>query len=370
MRTQRWVFLAGMMIATAASVASAAVAPTTVALVVSDMYEREPLRGAAGGDVNADGATNAADLPAVLSGMRNPSWSGPYRVGVVEQEFVKNSETTGDPRPLNTVIWYPTDSQEPIDPELHGVVGAPLAAGVGALPLLVHSHGSCGNPLRMACFTTRMASHGFIVAAPPHPGNLASDPGCGGGPAQADSFLNRSADIMFVIDSMLALNTDSSSMFFGAIDAARIGMSGHSFGGQTTFRVAATDTRVIAALPFAPFSLAIDNELDQLTANPKPIQIQGAENDTAVPFQQHQQAPFDRLSPPKSLLKVLYVPGGYAHHIIWEGPCDDELPPTRELRLILRYAVPFLLAGVAGDDRFAAFLQPAALPAGVEYTAE
>ena len=36
------------------------------------------------------------------------------------------------------------------------------------------------------------------------------------------------------------------------IDANRIGMSGHSFGGWTTLAVTASDRRIRAALPLAP----------------------------------------------------------------------------------------------------------------------
>ena len=49
----------------------------------------------------------------------------------------------------------------------------------------------------------------------------------------------READIRFVIDSLLQLNADPESFFAAAIDPNRIGVSGHSFGGETTQRVCA-----------------------------------------------------------------------------------------------------------------------------------
>jgi hypothetical protein len=48
--------------------------------------------------------------------------------------------------------------------------------------------------------------------------------------------------MIFALDQMLAANADSGSDFFGALDPSRIGMSGHSFGGLTTFLVTNMDS--------------------------------------------------------------------------------------------------------------------------------
>jgi predicted dienelactone hydrolase len=300
-----------------------------------------------------------------LNGLRNPTWPGPYGAGSVEIEFVKNSETPPNgPRPLRTVIYYPTD-QPSEDPGSEIVIDAPFASDVGALPLIMFSHGSCGIPVQSPFLTGHLASYGFIVAAPPHPGNQLSDPGCGTPQAQVDSFLNRPADISFVIDEMLALNADASSMFFGHVDGERIGMSGHSFGGLTTFRVAALDDRIDAGLPLAPANIAIDNDLTFLADNPIPIMIQGAANDSTTPFAQHQQVPFDRLVAPRYLLKLFLNAG----HLGFSAACIPNLAlGCPEHRFIVRYALPFLLANVTGDHQFDAYLDPMAVPPGVEYT--
>jgi predicted dienelactone hydrolase len=285
----------------------------------------------------------------------------------VEIEFVKNSETTPfGPRPLRTVIYYPTD-QVSEDPGASVVVGAPFASDVGALPLIMFSHGSCGIPVQSPFLNGLLASYGFIVAAPPHPGNLLSDPGCGTPQAQVPSFVNRPADISFVIDRMLVLSNDESSMFFGHVDSSRIGMSGHSFGGLTTFRVAAWDDRIIAALPLAPANLGLEGDFDVLAANPIPIMIQGAANDTTTPFPANQQVPFDRLVAPRYLLKLFLNAG----HLAFSVACIPNLQlGCPEHRFITRYAIPFMLANVAGDHQFDAFLDPAAAPPEVEYTAD
>jgi predicted dienelactone hydrolase len=292
-------------------------------------------------------------------------------VGVVERLFTKTSETTSAARPLNTVIWYPTDEQGEIDDYLGGIPDAALAPEARGLPLLMFSHGSCGFPAQSPFFTAHFASYGFIVAAPPHPGNVGGvDPACAAVASLVDSFANRAADISFVIDSLLALNGDSESMFFESIDAERIGMSGHSFGGMTSFRVAALDARVSAAVPMAPAvkflnTVVIQAELDMLAANPKPIMIQGGELDTTTPFPDNQQLPYDELNAPRFLLKILD-----ADHLAFFRICGRHAPNCTDHQFILRYAAPFLLSYVAGDNQFAAYLDVAVTPTGVEYTAD
>jgi len=44
--------------------------------------------------------------------------------------------------------------------------------------------------------------------------------------------------------------------------------------------------------------------------------------------------------------------------------------PIRTAATILRYAVPFLLHWVAGDNRFDAYLAPGAAPPGVIFSAD
>lgn len=354
-----------LLVLAAPSLALSEVSVADVDRVVRGIYA--DAYGAATGDVDADGAARAADILGAVGGLRNPSWPGPYGAGSVEMEFVKNAETPPNgPRPLKTVIYYPTD-QASADPGAQIVVNAPLATDIGAQPLIMFSHGSCGIPVQSPFLNGLLASYGFIVAAPPHPGNQLGEPNCGAREVQADSFLNRPADISFVIDQMIALSADESSMFFGHVDSTRIGMSGHSFGGLTTFRVAALDDRIVAALPLAPANLLIDADLAFLAAHPLPIMIQGAANDATTPFPANQQVPFDKLVAPRYLLKLFLN----ASHLAFSAACIPNLQlGCPEHDFITRYALPFMLANVAGDHQFDAFLDPEAMPPGVEYTAD
>src|SRR3989442_7775207 len=54
----------------------------------------------------------------------------------------------------------------------------------------------------------------------------------------------RPADVSFTIDHVVGMD--------GLVDADRIGMAGHSFGGWTTLTTTARHRRIRAALPLAP----------------------------------------------------------------------------------------------------------------------
>src|SRR5262245_7356917 len=89
-----------------------------------------------------------------------------FPVGVTTLTFTKTSVTSGTPRPLPTVIWYPavgrTGTPEPL-----GRRDATMRRG--RFPLIVFSHGTCGRPSEASYLTMALAAQGFVVAAPPHP---------------------------------------------------------------------------------------------------------------------------------------------------------------------------------------------------------
>ena len=335
----------------------AAATSADIARTIAMVFAGDP--GAAGGDVNADGLASAADVCGTVQGLRGPTQPGPFGVGVQQITFTKQSETHPDQaRPLQTVIWYPTTiGAAPVSAKLGGVVNAPLATGAMALPLLLFSHGSCGMPTQSLFLTPLLASYGLIVAAPPHPGNQLQDLlTCNTPAAQVDSFLNRVADVTFVLNSLLQLNDDSGSFFYHAIDATRIGMSGHSFGGQTTLRVCAADDRVIVGLALAPALAPIQAVVPTIDI---PMMVQDGSLDTLTPHATNASATYNLLHPPRTLLEIFNT----GHFAFSDGcfpgfsDCGPNTLTQDDAHLyVLRYAVPFVLHSLAGDDRFDAFL--------------
>ncbi|MEM1417202.1 MAG: alpha/beta fold hydrolase, partial [Myxococcota bacterium] len=110
----------------------------------------------------------------------------------------------------------------------------------GSFPVAVYSHGSGGLALVGYPFAELLASHGWIVVAPDHVGNTATD----GLLMRLDSFvqiaLNRPQDVTATLDWL-----EDDAELGTAADLDSVVLYGHSFGGYTTF--AAAGARVDAA---------------------------------------------------------------------------------------------------------------------------
>lgn len=350
--------------------ASAGIGPETALLraVVDGVFAGDD--GDVAADVNADGKATAADVSGSAAGGRNPTQPGPYGVGVRRLTFVKESAfTPGEQRTLRVDIWYPGPPGSGPIPQMPGGQGnAPLAEGLSALPLLMFSHGSCGFPAQSIALTPYFASYGFIVVAPPHPGNMINEVlTCGSQAAINRSFVERPQDVIFVLDEMLRLNDDPESFFFGTIDPERIGMSGHSFGGLTTYRVTAMDARIVAGLALAPAFFRIEDEVRAIDV---PMMVQGGVLDSVTEFEEDIRPSFELLRPPRYLVEIANT-GHYAFNDVCLGGPECAAGTLTQVEAALRvrrYAVPFLLHYVAGDDELVAFLNVGAAPAGITLT--
>jgi len=308
----------------------------------------------------------------------DPGLPGPYPVGVTELTFERNSTTTGEPRTLKTIIWYPADEsakKQPEDLMLKGVIDAKVTKNDRPLPIIMFSHGSGGMPRQSTYYTRHLASHGFVVVAPPHPGNTVADcfP-CTDTAALLDSYLNRPDDITFVLEALLARSTDPGSLFYNALDASRVGMSGHSFGALDTLRLAGSDSRFAAALAMAPpggrrLSLSgVEIEV--------PTMIMGGGLDKITPLEA-QKGYFDSIGPdgPPHFLLVFPLGGHLSYGDICvpalDGCGTDALDENRAHELINLYATAFFKTYLAGEDGYASYLEPeaAAGNSDIEYTA-
>jgi predicted dienelactone hydrolase len=291
---------------------------------------------------------------------------GPYGAGVTQITFTKQSVVDPlAPRPLDTYIWYPTAAGAgPIDAPTNAVVDAPLDASGGPYPIVLFSHGSCGYSLQSVFLMPLIAARGYIVIAPPHPGNTVFEfPDCGLPATQIASAQERPADMRFVLDEMLAENADPLSPFFETLDPSRIAMTGHSFGGLTTLLVAEQDARITVAVPMAPAtgatqagltipSLMVLGEIDGRISNP------------------NARAVYDRSAGPKAMVEIRN-----AGHYAFSNACfpsPDCNPPVTLTQpeangAVLRWVIPFLEWRLGGDDTYAAFFE-APVPPGVVVT--
>jgi predicted dienelactone hydrolase len=287
---------------------------------------------------------------------------GPYGAGVHDFFFTKDSVVSpGTPRTIRTVVWYPTaPGLEPIDPQSDAVIDAPLEAAGAPYPIVLFSHGSCGYPRQSLFLTALLASHGFIVVAPAHPGNTLNEyPSCGTPTAQLDSYQERPRDVIFALDSVLFENADPMSAFFGALDETRIGMSGHSFGGLTTYLVTPLDSRFRVAVPLAPAVVGtVPPTVPSLTMLG---QVDSVVDNDAI------RNAYAGAESPKHLVEIANA-GHYAFSdLCFPGP--DCSPPATLTQpeshaAVRRWVLPFLKTHLAGDGGFAPFLS-APPPPGV-----
>ncbi|MGC8627390.1 MAG: alpha/beta hydrolase family protein [Acidimicrobiales bacterium] len=151
---------------------------------------------------------------------------GKYQVGTVRFAIVEHAGPGGYlVRPLPTRVWYPAyRSAGRLVPDRSD---APY-------PLVVFSQGYDIPVSAYEGLLVDLASAGFVVAAPTYPYTVASYPG---GLDEAD-IVNHPADLRFVIAALLHLAGQPGSALTGLVNPARVGLMGHSDGGDVSLAVA------------------------------------------------------------------------------------------------------------------------------------
>ena len=233
---------------------------------------------------------------------------GPFAVGSTTMTFVDTSRPTmpnrtypGAPsRTLVTEIWYPTDVQATA-PAVE-TRDAPLAHSGAPYPLVIYSHGFTSTRTGGTFLARHLASYGYVVGAPDFPLSNSTAPG---GPNFLD-LGNQPGDVHFLIDQLLALSADTTGAFAGSIDAARIGLTGLSMGGSTTFLATfhptLRDPRVRAAAPMAGVTCFLGPDFYAQTS--VPLLIVHGDIDAIVPYQANAVFAFGEAHPPKYLVTI------------------------------------------------------------------
>ncbi|MCB9744005.1 MAG: prolyl oligopeptidase family serine peptidase [Alphaproteobacteria bacterium] len=190
--------------------------------------------------------------------------AGPY--GVSARSLVVEDEARG--RSLNVEVWAPAAASEGHDvldflttgerrsqyeallssapegcPSTRAQATRDAAPAEGPWPLVLFSH--CHSCTRFSSFTVaeRLASHGFVVAAPDHDGDALWDELAGApGELTTATLSLRGQDQQAVLEAALsgALGVE--------IDPDAVGAMGHSFGAVTTGWMLQEDPRVRAGL--------------------------------------------------------------------------------------------------------------------------
>jgi predicted dienelactone hydrolase len=288
----------------------------------------------------SDGASGLADY------LADPGAGGPYAVGVTHVTFTRPSTANGTPRALESWVWYPADGDAGQASD-----GAPPAGDGVPYPLVVYSHGSGGMPENQSFFTEHLASWGFVVVAPPHPGNTTADCALCDLQNIAASAVERPDDVAFVLDELTRMRDAGDEPIGPLIDLERTAIAGHSFGGWTGLRVAPGGDfdAVVSMAPGLPLSLVPEGPSIRV-----PVMLIAGAKDEIVP-QADVDALYEALDP--ATTSYVLLPEG--HHLTFIDRClgcTDALPEARGHELTNRYATAFLKVHVAGDERFAEYL--------------
>ena len=275
--------------------------------------------------------------------------------------------------------------------QFYVLVYQPQKSGSGKTPVLIMSHGLGSKPEDFARRAKHLASYGFVVAVPQHPGSDTQQvqdlkDGLSRYYFLTNEFINRPRDISFVIDELERRNR---SQFGGRLDLQSVGVAGHSFGGYTVLALAGAtidfkflqqqcdrpfghlntslllqcralqlpqqeynfrDPRVKAVFAANPVNYAIFGAkgLSQISV---PVFLVGGSDDPATPVVFEQTQSFPLLSSP---VKYLALAEGQAH--INLANLDAGMTHTLNSIQGLSLADPFLLESYA-DAMLLAFFK-------------
>lgn len=322
-----------------------------------------------------------------MVGAVNPLEPGPYRVGAVTVVF--KDEARGG-RVLRTEIWYPADpnAPAPASPKPRGVFGKTVAIeglppAPGPFPLLVFSHGAFAVREQSSFLTEHLASHGYVVASPDHPGSTARDL------RKFDKLgaaMERPVDLKVVIDRMLAKANEPNDPLRGKLQTDRVAALGHSFGAYTALAVGGAhvttryvkdkasqanvpddidfkDQRVRAVIAYAP-PMKPAFVPEGVTHCVLPTLIMGGTLDEITEYADSQIPVFEALGGPCYLAGLV----GGAHYsfnnheltrviqaVVKNKPT---ISPDESQRLVIGVTMGFLSRHLLGKDEFAEFLAP------------
>lgn len=328
----------------------------------------------------AQAALQSTIPPAV---MQQPQLPGPYT-------WKKSSVTLTSPnrdRTFNMDIYLPQRSPQPA-------------------PVVVISHGLGSDRISFQYLAKHLASYGFAVAVPEHPGSNAQQiqnlvTGRTNELAEPAEFINRPLDIKDLLDYLTKLSTTDSA-YQGQLDLQRVGVIGQSFGGYTALALAGaginfaqlendcelenetwnlslllqcrarglernqynfSDPRIKAAIAINPIVSSILGETN-LSQIQIPVMLIAGSADTVAPALLEQIQPFTWLTSPNKYLVLMN--NGTHFSTIEESPQSLFLAPAEaigpEPALARRYvsglSLAFMQTYLNNKSNFRPYLEP------------
>jgi predicted dienelactone hydrolase len=113
-------------------------------------------------------------------------------------------------------------------------------------PVIVISHGLGSDRTSFEYLAQHLASYGFAVAVPEHPGSSAEQlrsllAGRAKTVAEPNEFINRPLDIKYLLNQLARLDASNSSF---QLNLQQVGVIGQSFGGYTALALAVCSLNV------------------------------------------------------------------------------------------------------------------------------
>jgi pimeloyl-ACP methyl ester carboxylesterase len=283
----------------------------------------------------------------------DPEAPGPYAVGVTTATITDPSRE----RTLRVEIWYPaTDAAIGATDVIDLAADAPAdlveALGdfelprwvqaaardaeprgdQGTFPVVLFSHGNAAIRTQSFSLTTHLASHGYVVVAPDHPGNTLYDQ------RGLDSTLEDSAvhaferprDLSFLLDRIEARELSAVDHL---ADLERAAAAGHSFGAFTTLMATHPhsprfDPRFDAAVPISPAIEPLSIFTLDLAHADRPTLYLGGTADVTTPYEELASG-YQQHGGPRAMVALADV-----GHLGFSDMCDAAL---REAAAILDY---------------------------------
>ena len=270
--------------------------------------------------------------------------------------------------------------------------GAEPDPGEAPYPVVVCSHGHRASRFQSACWCDRLASHGYVVAAPDHTFNTVFD---FDDDRTAEVALNRPRDVSAALDYLIELNDRGGDPLGGLLATDRAAVAGHSFGGWTAAAVAGWEVQSLPLVePEELEELGVEPPLDlsdgrfsasisMTPAGPSfmgtdglekiqmPVLYFGGEWDGVCPPDEDVVPMYEHTPPPTHLVMVAEA-GHYGFSNMCDllpGMFDDCGPPSRpagEVQEIAHaYPLDFLGLHVRGHDRYGDTLSSPPLLEGV-----
>jgi predicted dienelactone hydrolase len=271
-------------------------------------------------------------------------------------------------------------------------------------PVVVISHGLGSDRTSFVYLAEYLASHGFVVAVPEHPGSNAEQlqallSGTADQITQPREFVDRPLDVKLLLDQLTRLSK-LDPRFRGRLNWEQVGVVGQSFGGYTTLALAGApinfqqlnkdcpafedsfnlslllqclavnlpesnynliDPRISAAIAINPVDSSIFGQAS-LSQIKIPIMIVASASDTVAPALPEQIRPFTWLTSPNKYLVLI----NNATHFstIAESP-NAAVPvpanvigpnPALARRYILALSLPFFRAYLENQPKYSRYL--------------